>query len=176
MRRPPPIPGVTVRAGSPGCPPGRPLQLPQQRLPRHSERPEASERREGLSQKAEKVVLKVGAGVGEKVGTELTMIFFLPPLTVCRELCAFIFAHSSGSDLLYNYVTFYLLCHGISSSATSRGFLAGPCDAATQGLSSQRCRNQKEREMVGDAVRINAPAFLSFSPVPFLLYSFNLPE
>lgn len=81
MRRPPPVPGVTVRAGSPGCPPGRPLRLPQQRLPRHGER------REGLSQKAEKVVLKVGAGVGEKVGTELTMIFFTSPDGLQRTLC-----------------------------------------------------------------------------------------
>lgn len=52
---------------------------------------------------------------------------FTSPDGLQKNLCAFIFAHSSGSDLLYNYVTFYLLCRGISTqlclSQLSLGFL-----------------------------------------------------
>lgn len=116
---------------------------------------------------------KLWFGVG--VETEFTMIFFTSPDGLQKNLCAFIFAHSSGSDLLYNYVTFYLLRRGISSSATSRGFLAGPCDAVTQGLSSQRCRNQKEKRNGRRHSENKCFRFL-FSPFPILLYSFNLPE
>ena len=111
-----------------------------------------------------------GGGGGLHCGKkEFTMnFFFLPPLTSTENLCAFIFVHSSGSDLLCNYVTFYLLCRGISSSATSRGFLAGPCDAVTQGLSSQRCRNQKEKGNGRRHSENKCSCFsLFFSPFPF---------
>lgn len=95
---PAPIPGVTVRAGSPGlssrsalaAAPAAPADASQGT----DERPEAGERREGLSQEAEKVVLKVSSGVGEKVGTELTMIFFFTSpdglqRTLCFYFCSF---------------------------------------------------------------------------------------
>lgn len=52
-----------------------------------------------------------------------------------------------------------------------------PVMLSLKGFQVSDVEIKKKREMVGDTVRVNAPAFLSFfSPFPFLLYSFNLPE
>lgn len=93
--------------------------------------------------------------------TEFTMIFFFFTSSdgLQKNLYAFIFAHSSGSDLLYNYITFYLLRPAFLTLLPLAAFLAGPGGTVTQGLSSQRCRNQKEK---GNGRRHSENKCLSF--------------
>lgn len=123
---------------------------------------------------------------------EFTMI--LPPLKGCRKTSwVFIFAHPSGSDLLYNYVTFYLLCEGIFlRNATSHSFSLRFlwCRHSNAFQTSDVEIKKEKRKMVGDAGRISAVvcslfcslSSISFPPTPphFLLsppphYSLNLP-
>lgn len=49
-----------------------------------------------------------GLGCGNRVYNDF-FFFFTSSDGLQKNLYAFIFAHSSGSDLLYNYITFYLL-------------------------------------------------------------------
>lgn len=97
---------------------------------------------------------------GWGVETEFTIIFFFTSSDgLQKNLYAFIFAHSSGSDLLYNYITFYLLRPAFLTLLPLAAFLAGPGGTVTQGLSSQRCRNQKEK---GNGRRHSENKCLSF--------------
>lgn len=106
-------------------------------------------------------------GGGVVVEKEFTMIFF-PPLTAYSKPLCFYFCSFEWSDLHYNYVTFYPLRRAISTPATSRGFLAGSREAVTQGLSSQRCRNQKEKGNGRRHSENKCSCFsLFFSPFPF---------
>lgn len=71
----------------------------------------------------------------------------LPPLTGYRKT----------SVLLFLLIQVVLTCSIITllstycaeafpRGSTSHSFLSGSCDAVTQRLSNQRCRNQKEKE------------------------------
>lgn len=113
---------------------------------------------------------------GGGVETEFTMIFFTASDGLQKNLCAFIFAHSSGSDLLYNYITFYLLRPAFPALLPLAASSLVPVTLSLKGFQVSDVEIKKKREMVGDAVRITASAFLFFPPFPFLLYSFNLPE
>lgn len=80
-----------------------------------------------ISQKPQTFKEELGGEIKKEKKKERVYNDFTSPDGLQKNLCAFIFAHSSGSDLLYNYVTFYLLCRGISTqlclSQLSLGFL-----------------------------------------------------
>lgn len=80
-----------------------------------------------ISQKPQTLKEEVEGNKEEEEKKKRVYNDFTSPDGLQKNLCAFIFAHSSGSDLLYNYVTFYLLCRGISTqlclSQLSLGFL-----------------------------------------------------
>lgn len=114
-----------------------------------------------------------GGGCGNRVYNDF---FFTASDGLQKNLCAFIFAHSSGSDLLYNYITFYLLRPAFPALLPLAASSLVPVTLSLKGFQVSDVEIKKKREMVGDAVRITASAFLFFPPFPFLLYSFNLPE
>lgn len=125
-----------------------------------------------ISQKPQ--TLKEEGGGGEikkkekKNQKEFTMI--LPPLTGYRKT----------SVLLFLLIRVVLTCSIITllstycaeafpHSSASHSFLSGSCDAVTQRLSNQRCRNQKEKENGWRRRENKCPCFslpLSFSSVP----------
>lgn len=115
---------------------------------------------------------------GWGVETEFTMIFFFFTSSdgLQKNLYAFIFAHSSGSDLLYNYITFYLLRPAFPALLPLAASSLVPVTLSLKGFQVSDVEIKKKREMVGDTVRISASAFFSVFPLSLLLYSFNLPE
>lgn len=115
-------------------------------------------------------------GCGNRVYNDF-FFFFTSSDGLQKNLCAFIFAHSSGSDLLYNYITFYLLRPAFPALLPLAASSLVPVTLSLKGFQVSDVEIKKKREMVGDTVRISASAFFSFfPPFPFLLYSFNLPE
>lgn len=102
---------------------------------------------------------------GWGVEAEFTMVFFTASDGLQKNLCAFIFAHSSGSDLLYNYITFYLLRPAFPALLPLAASSLVPVTLSLKGFQVSDVEIKKKREMVGDAVRITASAFLFFSPL-----------
>lgn len=137
----------------------------------------------GVSQELKNLFLKSWFGVGRGGGVvekEFTMIFFF-----------FFFTSPDGlqktSVLLFLFIRVALTCSIITLLSTycASAFPAllpltasslVPVTLSFKGFQVSDVEIKKKGEMVGDTVRINAPAFLSFFPFPFLLSSFNLPE
>lgn len=123
-----------------------------------------------ISQKPQTLKEEGGGGIKKekKKKKEFTMI--LPPLTGYRKT----------SVLLFLLIRVVLTCSIITllstycaeafpHSSASHSFLSGSCDAVTQRLSNQRCRNQKEKENGWRRRENKCPCFslpLSFSSVP----------
>lgn len=101
-----------------------------------------------------------GVGCGSRVYND----FFTASDGLQKNLCAFIFAHSSGSDLLYNYITFYLLRPAFPARLPLAASSLVPVTLSLKGFQVSDVEIKKKREMVGDTVRITASAFL-FSPL-----------
>lgn len=116
-----------------------------------------------------------GLGCGNRVYNDF-FFFFTSSDGLQKNLYAFIFAHSSGSDLLYNYITFYLLRPAFPALLPLAASSLVPVTLSLKGFQVSDVEIKKKREMVGDTVRISASAFFSVFPLSLLLYSFNLPE
>lgn len=120
--------GGFVATGTPVQCQAHPSASPKAAATRQTPTPMLPTSPKNTSRFPETANLKGGRGGGEiKQKKERVYNDFTSPDGLQKNLCAFIFAHSSGSDLLYNYVTFYLLCRGISTqlclSQLSLGFL-----------------------------------------------------